>query len=99
MFAAKLFQAFCMRPDHHFNAAVDTTNNVCTRTAAPVFACIKSIGHSRNTFQAVKSTPLNVVIPVMQELRRPDNVIIVALMQVNTDVAHHSVKPVTSALP
>ena len=55
MFAAKLFHAFRRQPYHRFNAAVDTTNNVFTRPAAPVIACVKSIEHSRHTFRAVES--------------------------------------------
>lgn len=97
MFTAKLFHAFRRQPYHRFNAAVDTTNNVFTRPAAPVIACIKSIEYSRHTCRAVKSAHQNVLIQVMQGLSRPDNINAVALMQGNADVPHYSVKTVTAA--
>ena len=98
-FKPKSVYAFSGQPYNRFDAAVDTTNNVFMRTMAPVIAGIKNIENSRHTFRAVKSTPQNVVIRVMPGLRRPDNINAVELMQGNTDVPHHSVNPVTAALP
>ncbi len=97
MFTAQLFHVFRRHPYHRFDAAVDTTNNVFTRPAASVIACIKSIKHSRLIFRAVKSAHQNVAIRIMQGRSRPDNIDAVALMQGNADVPHDSVKTVTAA--
>lgn len=91
------FHAFLRQTYHCFHAGFYAANDALAWAAAPVIACVKSIGNRFHAFSTVKGANEVVAIRVMKRVAKRNNIDPVALVKGNADFLHDGMKSDTAA--